>query len=207
MQYNAKEQQFQFGAVSCKIYLPDYNQLKENYSATNTNNKIPYWAKLWPSSIALCQYIASNPSFFKNKNVLELAAGLGLPSMLAAKFATHVICSDYSPEALTWMKASAQLNKLNNIETSLIDWNHFPTTFSRDIILLSDINYDPAEFTKLYDLILTLLQKKCSILLTTPQRLMAKPFVEQLLPFCVEQQTIPVSFQQEHADISLFRLS
>ena len=208
MQYKANEQQFKFGEVSCKIYVPDYEQLKAQYTApATTKHKFPYWAKLWPSSLALCQYITDNTALFKNKTVVELAAGLGLPSMLAARFASHVTCSDYANEALPWILASAKLNNLSNIEARLIDWNHFPQDVSADIILLSDINYDPADFEELYKVIAQLLRQKCIIVLTTPQRLMAKPFIEQLLPFCTHNQTIPVTLMQEQTDIFLLRLS
>lgn len=47
----------------------------------------PYWSKCWPSAIALSNFIAKNQALIQDKQVLELATGLGLPSLVAARFA------------------------------------------------------------------------------------------------------------------------
>ena len=73
-----------------------------------------------------------------------LAAGLGLPSLLAARYAYEVHASDHIPEAVELMKRSADLNGILNMKCSLLDWNCLPENIRTDILLLSDINYDPS---------------------------------------------------------------
>ncbi|PZP41361.1 MAG: methyltransferase, partial [Pseudopedobacter saltans] len=147
--------------------------------------------QVWPAALGLCQYLVENPSNIKDKNVLELAGGLGLPSLVAAHFAKSVCCSDYIKDAVDIVTESAKLNHLN-IFTEVIDCNHIPDDKLGDVILLSDINYEPAVFDELYISLTQILNKGAKIILSTPQRLMAKPFIEKLLPFVMEQTEVEV---------------
>ncbi|MBN8676533.1 MAG: hypothetical protein J0L56_20585 [Chitinophagales bacterium] len=45
-------------------------------------------------------------------------------------------------------------------------------------------------------MLLQFLQAGTTILLSTPQRLMAKSFIDKLLPFCVEQEEYSISINQ-----------
>lgn len=177
---------FHFGEYSFNAFIPDSLALQEAFTRQlqiNPSTPVPYWAQVWPSAYALCQFIATQPHWLQNKNVLELAAGLGLPSLLAARLATKVTCSDYVPEAIQLMQESIQENRLENINARVIDWNHLPHDLSIDVLLLSDINYEPQAFETLFKVIISFLAKGTTIILSTPQRLMAKPFIDRLLPY------------------------
>ena len=60
----------------------------------------PYWSKVWPSAEALALFILQHPEYIAGKMVVELGAGLGLPSLVAAQMAASVLCTDYEPEAV-----------------------------------------------------------------------------------------------------------
>ena len=60
----------------------------------------PFWAKVWPSSIALLKLLQKHPSWIKNKTVLELGAGIGLASLMMANEAKAIQVSDYNLEAV-----------------------------------------------------------------------------------------------------------
>ncbi|HSU09647.1 MAG TPA: hypothetical protein VLK57_10630, partial [Pseudonocardia sp.] len=51
----------------------------------------PYWAELWPSSIALARAVAAAAPV--GARVLELGCGLGLPSITAALCGAHVLAT------------------------------------------------------------------------------------------------------------------
>lgn len=209
MQLPHNIQQFYFSEEHVQLCVPDETIIEEKYRREKLNGgdpPFPYWAKLWPASIALCEYIYANNAIIKDKVVLELAAGLGLPSMLASKFARKVICSDYVQEALDIMQQSAALNRADNIECRLINWHHYPEDVQADVILLSDINYDPGEFEILNQLLISLLKKGTIIVLSTPQRIMGKPFIESLLPYCKEKSTGHVETGSSIAEIFIMQL-
>ena len=70
-----------------------------------------------------------------------------------------------------------------------LDWNYLPPSLRADTLLISDVNYDPIAFETLYAVLKKFLANKAVIILSTPQRLMAKPFIERLLPFCIMRET------------------
>ena len=45
------------------------------------DERLPYWAELWPSAIALSRFLFKNSSLIKDKNIIELGCGLGLTSL------------------------------------------------------------------------------------------------------------------------------
>ena len=195
MELQTTIQAFRFGDYEVKAFVTDPLALQQWYTIqlqADATTTAPYWAQVWPSAYALCEFIATQPHWLQNKKVLELAAGLGLPSLLAAQLATEVTCSDWVPEAVELMQRSIQENRRENINARLIDWNHLPDDLPVDVLLLSDINYEPQAFDTLFDVIRSFLEKGTTILLSTPQRLMAKPFIDRLLPYSKqwEEKTI-----------------
>ncbi len=195
MELQTTLQSFHFGHYQFNAFVPDPLALQKAFTKQlqqDPSTPAPYWAQVWPSAYALCEFIASQPHWVQNKKVLELAAGLGLPSLLTAQLATKVTCSDYVPEEVELMQRSIHENKLQNVNSRLIDWNYLPNDLSIDVLLLSDINYEPKAFETLFNIIISFLEKGTTIILSTPQRLMAKPFIDRLLPYSKlwEEQTI-----------------
>lgn len=188
-------QHLQRPGYTIDLFVPDAQEVQHNYfqqKQVQTGVPFPHWTKLWPAALAMSDFIHGHPELVKDKKVLELAAGLGLPSFITARYATTVCCSDYLEEAVTAMSKSVQHLQLNNVTCQLLDWNRLPDDLTTDVLLLSDINYDPEQFEKLFEVLQRFLQRGTLIILTTPQRLMAKPFIQKLLPFCQQQYEMAV---------------
>jgi nicotinamide N-methyltransferase len=67
--------------------------------------------KLWNASKVLGEMIEEDPSLVKGKNCLELGAGAGLPSLLAAlNGAKHVVVSDYASTTDQVLVEAIQMN-------------------------------------------------------------------------------------------------
>jgi predicted nicotinamide N-methyase len=195
MQFSPVLKKFQLQDFSFALLVPQQTAVQQAYQQQqllDANTPFPYWAKVWPSAIGLSFFLHQHASYITNKSVLEVAAGLGLPSLVAAKWASTVCCSDYLKAPLAFAKASALHHQLHNINYRLINWANLPHDIETDVLLLSDINYEPAAFVLLFNMITHFLSKQTTIILSTPQRLLAKPFIEQLLPFCKLQQLIDV---------------
>ncbi|THU34970.1 methyltransferase domain-containing protein [Niastella caeni] len=191
------------------LFVPNAQEVQNNYfrqKQVQAQVPFPHWTKLWPAALAMGDFIYKHPELVQNKNVLELAAGLGLPSFMAARYAKTVCCSDYLEEAVATMAKSARHLQLPHVTCQVLDWNQLPDDLTADVLLLSDINYDPDQFDQLYQVMQRFLQQGTVILLTTPQRLMAKPFIEKLLPFCRQQYEMSIYYIQEHTPISLLVL-
>jgi predicted nicotinamide N-methyase len=188
---NCLLQTFELPAAILRLYEPEEAAVRAWYTAESRQHAgipFPYWAKVWHSSVALAAYLHNHPELIRQQTVVELAAGLGLAGLATAAFARHVVISDYVPEAVDLIAENIRLNKLGNAEAASLDWNQLPPALRADVLLLSDINYDPSAFDTLHKVLLRFLQAGTAIILATPQRLMAKPFIEQLLPYVVTRE-------------------
>ena len=87
-----------------------------------------------------------------------------------------------------------------------INWNHLPGTLNPDLVLLSDVNYQPADFDNLYGVVNTLLAKSASILLCTPHRLSAIPFVDKILPFVTFREERNIIQNNQQVALTIFML-
>jgi predicted nicotinamide N-methyase len=76
----------------------------------------PYWAALWPSSVALARHVAKreNAALVRGRRVCDFGAGLGLAGLAAAKIgrAESVAFFDREPLALQCCLLSAEANGL-----------------------------------------------------------------------------------------------
>lgn len=209
MTTSATLQNFEFGPDHLQLFVPDLTIVKEQYQHLKKEKPslaFPYWSQVWPAALGLCRFLVNHPHYIQHTKVLELAAGLGLPSLLAARYAHEVYASDYTPEAVELMKQSAAHNGILNMKCSLLDWNNLPGTISTDVLLLSDVNYDPAEFEIVFSVIQNFLNNGTTIILSTPQRLMAKPFIDRLLPFCTKREELLVENSGQQTIITILVL-
>jgi predicted nicotinamide N-methyase len=104
------------------------------------DERMPYWAKLWPGSFALADYQAEQGSL-AGKSVLELGCGLALNGMLAARLGGSVTVTDWFREAMALAEVNAALNGVA-LDTVWMDWNHPPTDRRYDLILGADLLYE-----------------------------------------------------------------
>ena len=177
------------------LYLPDTLLVKKTFeqlSEIDEDTPFPFWAKIWPSSIALIQFLTENANWINGKRVLELGAGIGQPSLKMAHLAKEVIVSDYSKDAVELMKKNIAHLALTNTQAIQLDWNKMDYAIQADTILLSDINYDAFEFDSLLQVIEHYIEMGATILIATPLRLMGAPFIESVQKYIqsVYKQTI-----------------
>lgn len=191
---------------SIDLLVPNAQEVQDEFwrqKQVQEETPFPHWSRLWPAALAMADFIHRRPELVRDKNVLELAAGLGLPSFVAARHAETVCCSDYLEESVDVMAQSARHLQLSNLTARVLDWNHLPAELTAEVLLLSDINYDPDQFEQLYQVLQRFLQQGTVILLSTPQRLMAKPFIERLLSFCSKQYEMTLDYLPQDTSISL----
>ena len=192
------------------IYVPIYEQVKDIYASLlklDPNTPFPFWAKLWPSSIALLDVLKAHPHLIQNKHVLEIGAGVGLPSLMMADIAKSIQISDYDKEAVALLKKNIEHLQLQNAEALQLDWKNVPENLNPEVILLSDVNYDPTQFDLLISLIDKFMRQGCTIILSTPQRIMASPFVQKLEASIKAQYEVVVDENEINKEISILVLS
>jgi predicted nicotinamide N-methyase len=207
MFYPIKLHEFQGGL---QLHVPDPDKVKPTYEhlvATNPATAFPFWAKIWPSSLALTSFLRREPQWIASKHVLEIGAGIGLPSFSISREASTLVISDYSTEAVALMEKNIQCLGLKHTRAMQLDWNHFPSDLAADTVLFSDINYEPEQFEALLTLIKQLLNKGATVIIATPERISAIAFAVKLEPYVSLSLLETVETAHQTMDIRIFVLS
>lgn len=134
------------------------------------DERIPYWADLWPSSRALAGYLANlDPS---GKRTIELGCGIGLPGIVALDLGSDVTATDHYATALDFAAHNALANTGRGIGTRLLDWHHpeLDGIGIFDLILAADVLYERRNVGPLAGLVLELLSDGGEVLLADPRR-------------------------------------
>jgi predicted nicotinamide N-methyase len=151
--------------------------------------------------------LQKHPSLIRDKTVLELGAGIGLPSLLMASEAKTIQISDYDSEAVELLRKNIAHLQLQNVQAMQLDWNTIPEHITAEVVILSDVNYDPTQFETLTKLIEKFIHQGCTIILSTPQRIMASPFVLELASYIVAEYLELVDENGVTKEISILVLS
>lgn len=192
------------------LYLPDSEQVKRVYEQLRTNDAatpFPFWAKIWPSAMALTDFLQQQPHWIKDKQVLELGAGIGLPSLRMARQAAGMLISDHASEAVALLQKNIAYLGLLNVTAACLDWNDLPEEIRADTLLLSDINYAPEQFAALLALIRRMLAQGTTIILATPQRITITPFAEAIQPYIKDSVLQTVSENGQPVEIRIVVLA
>ena len=104
--------------------------------------KVPCWAAVWPAAYGLACHIWEHITFRPDEEVLELGAGMGLPGIVCGLKGARLTLSDFNSQALEMARYNARANGVEP-ELLLADWRSFPEKKHFDLILASDILYDP----------------------------------------------------------------
>jgi predicted nicotinamide N-methyase len=158
------------------------------------NPAFPYWTKVWSSALGMVGYLSVNQHLVRDKFVLEVGAGLGLPSFYAAQFASSVLVTDYLPEAVELL--SLNIVDLNNVSATMLDWRDIPSLLKPEVLLLSDINYEPDAFTDLLKMIKQFLSLGTHIIISTPKRIMTREFVGLVEEWVVKKEVVEVGGEE-----------
>lgn len=184
--YDVEEKRVQIGEGEVVILgIRDTNVLLDQIDPRvfAEDERLPYWAELWPASIALASLCASQPDRFQHATVLEVGCGLGLGGITAARYGASVTMTDYEKDALLFARHNATQNLPPDVAARcvfrLLDWRE-PQELGRfDLILGADVLYEERNFAPLLDIVDRHLEHDGAALFTDPGRTVA----EQFLPF------------------------
>jgi predicted nicotinamide N-methyase len=134
---------------------------------------LPYWAELWPSGVALAAYVGGLD--LRGSRVLELGAGLGLPSLAAALRGGDVLATDWAEDAVALLRANAARNGVR-LRAEVARWDE-PAAFGSgwDLVLAADVLYEQRNAEQLLTLLPRL--EASEILVAEPGRPFARDFL------------------------------
>jgi predicted nicotinamide N-methyase len=160
--------------------------------AFEDDERLPYWAELWPSGVGLARAVASVA--LGGRRVLELGCGgLALPSIAAALGGARVLATDWAEDALTLASDNATRNGAT-IEVARVAWGAPEPLVARapwDLVLAADVLYERRNL----DVLIPLLERLGDeVWLADPGRPPLEDFLARVAPaWDVRSTTDPVT--------------
>ena len=141
------------------------------------DERLPYWADVWPSSIILAGKLMELQG--RGKTALELGCGVGLSTLAATSAGFDVLSTDYYEDALDVTRANVFRNLGTIARTRLVDWRHLPQDLGTfDLVFASDVLYENEYAELLPVLLLRLLSPTGVALIADPGRVAIPVFLE-----------------------------
>ncbi|MBA6411793.1 SAM-dependent methyltransferase [Parahaliea sp. F7430] len=172
--YKTRKLQIDIGAFSGRLRaLRDRNQYAKSDSITKSEGiSSANWSlfgQLWPASLVLAGVVKKLK--LKERRILELGCGLGLPSLILQWRGANITASDHHPLSKDFLDYNAALNDLPNVPYLHLPWSETPRDIGRfELILGSDILYERDHPAQLAELVQVLAAPSAKVLITCPGR-------------------------------------
>ncbi len=169
----------------------------------------PLFGSLWPSAEGLASYLVQKKLPLRGQRVLEIGCGLGLPSLLCARLGAQVETMDHHPGVASLLARNCQRNQLRALTFHLTSFQNTNTRLGTyDLILGSDILYEPDLYPKLEDFILRHSAQNCQIIIADPGRYAVSRFGRTLKDKShYQEEKLMISGHELPINIHSFQLS
>src|SRR4051812_15205475 len=142
------------------------------------DERLPYWADLWPSA----QILANEAALmrWRGLRVLELGCGLGAVAVGASIAGASVTATDYYEDALLFAMLNVHAATGAVIEARHVDWTRLPADLGRfDVVLASDVLYEHRYAPLVAHAIAMTLVKGGEAIVADPGRIALEAFLEE----------------------------
>jgi predicted nicotinamide N-methyase len=161
------------------------------------DERLPYWAELWPSALVLASSLPSPPG-----RLLELGCGVGLVSSVALRAGWNVVATDYYEDALLFTQLNALAIARAVPETRLVDWRAMPDTLGQfEAVVAADVLYEQAYPPLIASAIARTLAPNGVALIVDPGRVHAPAFT----PACEAEGLAVVA--EQRGTMTIYRVS
>jgi predicted nicotinamide N-methyase len=166
---------FDYEWLDCTLQLGELSLQLESAKNFSTEQKakgrapLPFGAVLWPAAIVLGDVLVEHAALVQGKRVLELGCGLGVGAIVSEKLGGTAFASDGHPDMPELFRRNAQKNGTAP-QYVHYDWNDAEGPGRFDVVLASDVLYEPTACTLLADAIARTLQAGGTAIVTDPGR-------------------------------------
>jgi ETFB lysine methyltransferase len=141
------------------------------------DERLPYWADIWPSAIVLARHVASMRG--ARRSLLELGCGAGLVAAAATLGGFEVTATDYYEDSLRFTRVNVMRNTGLDPPVRLVDWRNLPTDLGTfDLVVASDVLYEHQYGPLVAAAIARTLDPAGVAILADPGRIAAGEFVD-----------------------------
>lgn len=121
--------------------------------AFREDEKMPYWAEIWPGSLVLSGFLLRQ-NFPVESTFMEIGAGVGVISVVLAANGFSSLATDYDEDALEFCLLNGKLNNSGEkLKTAFLDWRKPTINQQFDYIVGSDIVYEVRNMLPILDVV------------------------------------------------------
>jgi predicted nicotinamide N-methyase len=172
------------------------------------DERLPYWAELWPSARVLAEQVIAMPG--SGRTLLELGCGSGLVAACAALAGFDVTASDYYEDAVRFATVNVRRNGGGDAASLVLDWRKLPARRRRfDVIVASDVLYERPYGALVAQTIDAYLEPHGTAFIADPGRVGREAFLSAIgeLPLRVSaRKTFPFSEGEIRQSIAVFTI-
>ena len=172
------------------IYRPT-DQARESLfeqGRADPEKQMPYWAKVWPSGVALADVVVERKEEVAGRHVLELGAGLGVTACTVLEYGGRIVTADYSALPLAYCRLNTLANTGKAPRATCFNWRHDPEVTAAlrkpeflggfPLIIAGDVLYEGRDAEPLLNVIERMLVDDGSLWLAEPVRRTAQRFLD-----------------------------
>lgn len=172
------------------------------------DERLPYWADLWPSARVLAGALLDEPG--SGRRLLELGCGLGLDTVAAMAAGFDVTSTDYYEQAIHMARANAARNIGREPVVRMVNWRHWPDDLGQfDVVIAADVLYEKEYATLVAQCLARALAPSGEAIIADPGRL-ALPAFRAALPVhglhLVGSTTVPYADHVVRQQVQLLRI-
>ncbi len=170
-----------------EIYKPTEASREAMFEAARNDpdKQMPYWARIWPSGVALGDVALERWSEFTGQRVLELGCGLGTTATALIEAGANLTVSDYSPLPLAFCRYNALRNTGRAPRTLRFNWrspdahalHRAESGGGYPLILAADVLYEGRDVEPFLAIVERILAPNGMLWLAEPGRKTAQRFL------------------------------
>lgn len=154
------------------VLTKDSSAKQDSVKQSNEEDRPPYWAVLWPSSLILAELLYDRKELIQGKNCLDMGCGLGFTAIMGAFCKAKVLGVDFEEQAICFAQQNLKLNNItDSITFQQMDWRA-PTfeAHSFDFVWGADILYEQAAAKTVLDFLEYSLSPQGTVWIAEPSR-------------------------------------
>ena len=141
------------------------------------DERLPYWADLWPSSLILAEHVLANAA---SGPAVELGCGVGLVTCAALIAGYDVEATDYYADALAFTRLNSLMNLGREPAVRHLDWRQLPDDLQPvPLVLASDVLYERPYAAAVAEALRRLLSDDGLAIVADPGRMASAEFLAE----------------------------
>jgi predicted nicotinamide N-methyase len=142
------------------------------------DERLPYWADLWPSARVLAEELAVLR--LSGQRVLELGCGLGVVAIGAVLGGAAVTATDYYEDATLFARLNVHAATGATIEARMVNWVALPPDLGKfDVVVASDVLYEHRYASLVANAIAATLVRGGEAIVADPGRIALREFLDE----------------------------